>query len=865
MSTVTAGASLAAKQSSPAGFLTRFLGGLLLWQKLLIPLVALGTPAGVFAFLYVQEIGQQERDARAALAVGRYAEVLQPMLLWVSDHRGQMGSHFRGEPDAKAAALLSEDKIAKQITVIDGIDAEIGAAIGMQESWQATRSHWIELKDKVFSLNETDSRKAHIVLIGEITQSFHALYQRGMTYSNDSSRLLLMELVLDRLPLAVAAIADLRGKAASAVKVGAIPDKNKGQLLAVQADVKSRNKALQTLLKAIAASGADVTEMKPALDNVLAVNDSFVELLQSQVFDPEMPTVTFQAVFAAGTEALAAMQACASLGAQVLSKDLEAELASARISRYAAGLIILGSLAIAAFFARLVTATVAGSMRKAVNVLERIGAAQLDNVIATHGRDELSQLNRSLASMQLKLHAQLETEHATAAANSRVRAALDVVSSCVMVADSQHKVVYTNSAVQSMLRDAEHSIRKALPGFSASSMGHASLDELTSDPGRQRTQLDNLIGSHTEDRRIGDSTFRVVASSVSDDSGVRIGSVLEWHNRTTELAVENEMQSMLSAVVGGDLQRRIELRGKSGFFETTSRGVNQLADNLSELVSTVKRAVGEVNRGAEEISQGNLDLSQRTEAQASSLEETATSMEEMTSTVKQNADNASQANQLAAAARDQAEKGGVVVGKAVHAMQTINESSNKIVAIISVIDEIAFQTNLLALNAAVEAARAGEQGRGFAVVASEVRALAGRSATAAKEIKGLIQDSVRNIEGGSALVTQSGETLDQIVSSVKKVSDIVAEIAAASREQSTGIEQVNKAVLQMDELTQQNAALVEQATAASQAMAEQARDLDTLLGRYQVDDTQGSTRLKPHRERQASQETVEDEDLRNIA
>jgi methyl-accepting chemotaxis protein len=241
-----------------------------------------------------------------------------------------------------------------------------------------------------------------------------------------------------------------------------------------------------------------------------------------------------------------------------------------------------------------------------------------------------------------------------------------------------------------------------------------------------------------------------------------------------------------------------------------------------------------VLRGAEEISQGNANLSQRTEEQSSSLEETASSMEEMTSTVKQNADNAGQANQLATAARDQAEKGGAVVGSAVKAMGDINDSSKKISDIISVIDEIAFQTNLLALNAAVEAARAGEQGRGFAVVATEVRSLAGRSATAAKEIKELIQDSVRKVEDGSLLVTQSGQTLEQIVLSVKKVSDIVAEIAAASREQSSGIEQVNKAVMQMDEMTQQNAALVEQATAASQSMADQARDLTKMMDRFQV-------------------------------
>jgi methyl-accepting chemotaxis protein len=209
-------------------------------------------------------------------------------------------------------------------------------------------------------------------------------------------------------------------------------------------------------------------------------------------------------------------------------------------------------------------------------------------------------------------------------------------------------------------------------------------------------------------------------------------------------------------------------------------------------------------------------------------------MEEMTSTVKQNADNAAHASKLAVAARDQAEKGGAVVSKAVTAMVGINDASKKIADIISVIDGIAFQTNLLALNAAVEAARAGEQGRGFAVVATEVRNLAGRSATAAKEIKGLIQDTVGKVDEGSKLVTQSGATLEQIVIAVKKVTDIVTEIAAASNEQSSGIEQVNKAVMQLDELTQQNAALVEQASAASQAMAEQARDLNNSMERYQV-------------------------------
>ena len=301
-----------------------------------------------------------------------------------------------------------------------------------------------------------------------------------------------------------------------------------------------------------------------------------------------------------------------------------------------------------------------------------------------------------------------------------------------------------------------------------------------------------------------------------------------------------EAQQVLSALAGGDLTQHMA-GTYQGELEKLKGSINTALANLTQTLTTVKTAAESVSTGAEQITKGNEDLSQRTSEQASSLEETSSAMEEMTSTVKQNADNAKQANQLAIAARDVAEKGGAVTTKAIDAMSEINKSSKKIADIITVIDEIAFQTNLLALNAAVEAARAGEHGRGFAVVAAEVRNLAQRSATAAKEIKGLINESVQRVTDGSELVTQSGKTLEEIVGSVKRVTDIIAEISAASQEQASGIDQVNKAIMQMDETTQQNAALVEEATSASQSMKEQARELMTQVATFKMaDNGQGS-------------------------
>jgi len=333
--------------------------------------------------------------------------------------------------------------------------------------------------------------------------------------------------------------------------------------------------------------------------------------------------------------------------------------------------------------------------------------------------------------------------------------------------------------------------------------------------------------------------------------------IVEGMNNTLDAIVGpvTEVKNVVSELANGNLQQEVSTDFQ-GDFAVLSDAVNSSLANLRDMVHKIRGAAVSIGTSAGEIAKGNQDLSARTEEQASSLEETAASMEELTGTVRQNADNAKQANQLAASAREEAEKGGSVVANAVSAMGQINDSSKKIADIIGVIDEIAFQTNLLALNAAVEAARAGEHGRGFAVVASEVRNLAQRSAVAAKEIKVLIKDSVGKVEDGARLVNESGSTLATIVSSVKKVSDIVGEIAAASAEQSAGIDQVNKAIMQMEQVTQQNAALVEESAAASESMDEESRGLNSLIGFFKVGgaDLQGTSRgAAPRVERRSAE------------
>ncbi len=533
------------------------------------------------------------------------------------------------------------------------------------------------------------------------------------------------------------------------------------------------------------------------------------------------------------------------IGSGVYMDDIQAEAMSFTwLMFFAGGALIL----IVVLLSWLIGSRIAAPLKQATGVAEAIARGKLDNAIGEQPLDETGRLLDSMRRMQTQLQSviaaqrEMETQHEAGSISYRMDASAFPGDYGTMVVGANQLVA---SHINTKMTIIELAARYAIGDLSA---------DMPALPGEKAqitetmaTIKRNLSAISGEIQRLGQAAANGDFSQRGDESRYQyefkqIIASLNQLMTTADFGL-GEVSRVLRAIAAGDLTTRID-GDFHGVFSQMRDDANATVAQLTDIVGRIQNASVHINTAASEIASGNADLSQRTEQQAANLEETAASMEELTSTVRGNAESARQANQLAIGAASVASQGGEVVQQVVTTMHDIEQSSRRIADIISVIDGIAFQTNILALNAAVEAARAGEQGRGFAVVASEVRTLAQRSAAAAKEIKGLIETSVDKVSDGSKLVTKAGQTMSEIVTSVQRVTDIMAEISAASQEQSSGIEQVNQTITHMDETTQQNAALVEEATAAARSMEEQAQSLAQTVAVFVLEDSIDATQGK---------------------
>ena len=846
-----------------------------IWQKLLfVGVIFFLLIAGLAADIYSitdKSISFTEKEKLGVEYVASIRNVMQNM----PQHRGMSAAYLNGNTSLKQKIIAKRADVDADFVALKAIDDRLGSELKSTLELSKIIDIWDQLKQETFQLSAKESFSRHTSLLGSvIALNIEVGNNSNLVLDPEIDSFYVMDLVINRVLQLTESMGQVRGLGAGVIAKKSMTAAQKERLIKLsvlnEGLIDGINLAMKSAYKANPEIKSKLSSYSDSAAKALVGFNKKLNKVLAGRFN-ELNSTEF---FSDGTDAISSTFALYDAALPVLNDLLEERTAELVENEIMVLVLILIGVLIACAFGFLISKDILGVLKQTNEEFGYLSENQFKRDIDILRYDEFGDLLRAMKVMQIKLGFSVNDSKATADDMMQIKVALDNVSSSVMMADNDNVIMYMNNAVTDLMKGAESDIKKDLPDFDAASLVGTCIDVFHKNPAHQQQLLKNMTASYTAQIEVGGRIFKLTANPVVNEAGLRLGTAVEWLDRTSEVAVEKEVETIVSSAKAGDLSQRLELSGKDGFFLQLSEGINEMIGVISSSFEDVARVIRAMSEGdltqkitddyegtyaeikndinatidkledvigqivesseffkstSEEIAAGNNNLSQRAEEQASTLEETASSMEELTGTVKNNADNAQQANQLAAGARTTAEKGGDVVKEAVIAMEEINNSSTKIAEIISVIDEIAFQTNLLALNASVEAARAGEQGRGFAVVATEVRNLAGRSATAAKEIKDLITDSAEKVENGSKLVNESGETLSEIVNGVKKVGDIISEIAAASSEQSAGIDQINKAVSQMDEMTQQNAALAEEASAASESSVSKAVDMVKLV------------------------------------
>ncbi len=791
----------------------------------------------------------------------RYLRPVRKLLQNILQHRGRVAAYLNGHNPLQSGILEAHHEIDKNLQAIAVVDQELGEQLDTTIILKAVTEKWHSLKKQGLDLNYKESFARYTALHKDIVKlATQVRDTSGLILDGELDTYYLMDLAVNWVTDITERLGQNRGVGSGIISRGHFDDGEREKMIVLRALMQSGSAGLAHALEHTSNVNRSSVQVQDLFKSIEIFDAQIRTLIKGNIND-----LNTSDYFAAGTRAVDNIFTLYDVSSQILIEKLQER--ADRLSRNI--LLVMLFVLAGAFLSVLVsigvTKNIVRSLRKAVWHFNRISEGSYQEEIDIKKGDEIGDLLRGLKSMQVNLAFNINKEKESAHGMRRIKTALDQVATGVMMSDKDRNIIYMNKAVKKMFEDAQEDIRNELPCFDVDKLMGSCIDQYHKNPAHQIDVLGEMNEPNSGSIMLGGHTFKVNMTPVFDDLGERLGTAIEWMDSTSEVAVENEIDSIIEAAGNGDFSQRISLDGKEGFFEKLARGINKIISTsdsglndvariirelasgdlrhtmdkdyegifgelkndvnstitkLSEVISEVSSNANMISSASEQLSATAQTLSQDTSNQASSVQKTSASIEEMIALISQNSENAKITDSIAMEASTSAKEGGYAVLDTVDAMNSIADK-------IGVIEEIAYQTNMLALNAAIEAARAGAQGKGFAVVATEVRKLAERSQVAAQEIGSLAADSVK-------IAGKAGDMLEQIVPNIAKTADLVQEISASSEEQAAGVGQISNAMYQLDHLTQKGSSSAENLASTSIELRGQAEQLNQMMSFFSL-------------------------------